>query len=224
VVARAEVDWPAGLTWAIGLKHVTSPTNARSVIAAVVPRSAAANSLPLLLPAAIDPAGLAAYRRLAPLLLANLNALVFDGLARGKLQGQNLNLYILEQLPVIPAAAIPADTAATIRAEVRALSHTAHDLDGFARDLGHAGPPTRFDPVDRAERRARLDAIFARLYGLSRAQLAAVLAGFPQLHAAERRRDGRPTTRDLTLRAFDSLAARSAPAASPSGRAAHTSA
>jgi hypothetical protein len=175
------------------------------VIAAAVPRCAAANSLPLLLPAAVDAAGLTAYRTAAPLLLANLNALVLDWLARGKLQGQNLNLYILEQLPVIPPAAYPADWAAAIRDEVGRLSCTGSDLDGLARDLDLSGPAA-VDPTDRQRLRARLDARYARLYGLSRAGFAQVLDGFPQLARQERATHGAFVTQDAALAAFDAIA------------------
>ena len=88
-----------------------------------------------------------------------------------------------------------------------ALSYTAHDLAGFARDLGHAGGPFAFDPAARAQARARLDARYARLYGLDRAGLERVLDGFPQLARRERGQD-RPDTRTLTLRAFDDLSGR----------------
>ena len=35
-------------------------------------------------------------------ILANLNAIVLDFVARQKIHGQNLNLFIVEQLPVVP--------------------------------------------------------------------------------------------------------------------------
>jgi hypothetical protein len=172
------VSWPPGLDWAIGLKHVTSPTNSRSVIAAAVPRCAAANSLPLLLPTDASPAGVDAYRRSAPLLLANLNARVLDWLARGKLQGQNLNLYILEQLPVIPPAAYTPADAAMVRRALKQLCHTSHDLDGFARDLGHAGPPVPWCRDSRHALLADLDRLYARLYRLTPAQWQRVATHF----------------------------------------------
>ena len=129
-VPADQVRWPAGVDWAIALKHVTSPTNARTVIAAAVSPCAAANSLPLLLPAGDDAESLATYRRTAPLLLANLNAQVLDWLARGKLQGQNLNLYIVEQLPVIPPSAYSAEDAAAVRNEAELAAGPACSISG----------------------------------------------------------------------------------------------
>ena len=91
---------PAGFRWFVGWKDVTAPTNVRTIIGAVVPRSGVGNTFPVLLPA--DDADPAAYAAVAPLVLANLNALVLDYVARQKVQGQHLNLYIVEQLPVVP--------------------------------------------------------------------------------------------------------------------------
>jgi hypothetical protein len=177
-VPADQVRWPAGLDWAIGLKHVTSPSNARTVIAAAVPPCAAANSLPLLLPAGDDAAALAAYRRSAPLLLANLNARVLDWLARGKLQGQNLNLYILEQLPVIPPCAYTSADVAAVRRALKQLCHTSHDLEGFARDLGQPGPPVAWCQNTRATAQSALDALYAKLYALNARQSERVLNHF----------------------------------------------
>jgi hypothetical protein len=177
-VPADQVRWPAGLGWAIALKHVTSPSNARTVIAAAVPPCAAANSLPLLLPTGDDAESLAAYRRTAPLLLANLNAQVLDWLARGKLQGQNLNLYILEQLPVIPPAAYAATDTARVRAALKQLCHTSHDLDALAGDLGHPGPPVPWCPAARADARATLDTLYHRLYGINAGQAERVVSHF----------------------------------------------
>jgi hypothetical protein len=44
------------------------------------------------------------YARFAPLLLANLSSFALEFLARQKLQGQAINLFIFEQLTVIAPA------------------------------------------------------------------------------------------------------------------------
>jgi len=82
----------------LGFKDVTSPTNVRSMIAALIPRSAVGNTLPLML---LDGSNVLRAQDLASL-LANINAIVFDFLARQKIQGQHLNWYIVEQLPAVP--------------------------------------------------------------------------------------------------------------------------
>jgi hypothetical protein len=106
-VETSEIPWPAGLGWALAFRDIARPTDVRTVIAAAVPFAAFGNKLPLVLPllpeeprqggAARDrwraecDAILATYRRGAPLLLANLNALPLDYIARQKVQGTNLN-------------------------------------------------------------------------------------------------------------------------------------
>jgi hypothetical protein len=147
----------------------------------------------------------AAYRRGAPLLLANLNALPLDYIARQKVQGTSLNLYIVEQLPVIPldgfARTIGATTAeAIVRDHVLRLSYTAHDLKPFAEDLGHHGPPFAWDPEERLHLRARLDALFFLLYGLDRAAADHILGTFPIVREEEERQfAGRFRSRALIL-------------------------
>ena len=54
------------------------------------------NKVPLLLPEVEQ------SQRREYLLCANLNSTVFDFVVRQKVQGQTLNLFIVEQLPVIP--------------------------------------------------------------------------------------------------------------------------
>ncbi len=198
--------------WALGFKEITAPTNARSMIAAIVPRTACSNKLPLLVPTVenANEAGL-----VAALLLANLNAIAFDYVLRQKLQGQTINLFILEQLPVIARARfdqpLPAAFTARMREDglmnggqprptvadfvvpqVLALSYTAHDLAPFARDLGYvdtAGqvlPPIAWDDTDRRRRLAALDALFMHLYGLNADDAAHVLDSFPIVAQHER--------------------------------------
>ena len=59
------------------------------------------------------------------------------------------------------------------------LTYTAHDMAPFARDLGYDGPPFRWDEEERRHLRARLDALYFHLYGLSREDADYVLGTFP---------------------------------------------
>lgn len=137
-VSAAEVSPRA--TWHVGMKHVTSATNMRSMIAAIVPDCGAGNSLPI-----VQVEGDATD---SAKLLANFNSVPFDFALRQKVQGNNLNWFIVEQLPVIPPAAYarqfgPKTAADIVREVVLELTYTAHDMAPFARDLGYveaAGP------------------------------------------------------------------------------------
>lgn len=133
-------------------------------------------------------------------------------LGDAKVQGQTLNLFIVEQLPLIapPRLAAPlgaGSVADLIRREVLHLSYTAHDLAAFARDLGHEGGPFAWDIEDRRHRMARLDALFFRLYGLDRDDAAYNLSTFPIVQEADERAFGRYRTRDLVLGYMNAQAA-----------------
>ncbi|HET9811018.1 MAG TPA: hypothetical protein VFP53_04900, partial [Sphingomicrobium sp.] len=120
--------------WVLGFKEITAPTNVRTFIAAALPSTAFGNTLPILIPS----------EKTIPLelLLGNLNSFALDYLARQKVQGQHLNWFIVEQLPVIPPAAYathfgPKAAAEIVRDDVLALTYTAHDMAPFARDLAY---------------------------------------------------------------------------------------
>lgn len=134
------------------------------------------------------------------------------------MQGQNLNWYLVEQLPIIPLAAygrrFGAMTAREIVArEVLRLTYTAHDMAPFARDMGHvdqAGKvlaPFHWDEADRRQRRARLDALYFHLYGLTRDEADYILSTFPIVRRHDEADFGRFLTRDLILHQMDALAA-----------------
>ena len=101
-VGEEVCDWPQGLEWAIAVKHVTAVTNVRTMIATLVPRAGFGNSIPIFLPDDEQGNEISKDGRWMHLLLANLNSFPFDFVTRQKVQGQNLNLFLLEQLPVIP--------------------------------------------------------------------------------------------------------------------------
>ncbi|MGH8822306.1 MAG: Eco57I restriction-modification methylase domain-containing protein, partial [Rhodoferax sp.] len=97
-VLRTEVAMGAP-EWSLAFKDVTAPTNMRTMIAAVLPLAGYGNTLPILRPEVGVTA--AEYIVFAPLLLANFCAMAFDYVARQKVQGQHLNWFVVEQLPVI---------------------------------------------------------------------------------------------------------------------------
>ena len=111
------------------------------------------------------------------MLLANLNSVALDFLARQKIHGQNLNWFIVEQLPVIPIEGFEMEfgskTAAEIvKAAVLELTYTSHDLAPFAKDMGYVDdngdelPPFTWDYARRVRLISKLDAVFFHLYGI----------------------------------------------------------
>lgn len=195
--------------WVLGFKEITAPTNMRSMIACIAPGVGFGNKLPLWLP---ETGREADYARFAPLLLANFNSFAFDFVLRQKLQGQTLNLFIVEQLPLIRPEQFESSSghqtlADFIRNEVLRLSYTAHDLAPFARDLSYTGAPFLWDEEDRRHRLARLDALFFQLYGLSRDDAAYILDQFPIVREQDQKAHGRYLTKDLILAYMNAIAA-----------------
>ena len=203
----------------LGFKDVTAPTNMRTMIAALIPSGAAGNTLPLLElkeGAETD----------AALLTANLNSAALDYLARQKVQGQHLNWFIVEQLPVVPPAAYTRTfgtrTATEIvREAVLELTYTSHDMAAFARDMGHLTadgevlPPFSWDEDRRLQLRAKLDALYFILYGIydsdnaaqSRENIRYIYSTFPIVERQEIAEWGSFRSRDLALAWINALMA-----------------
>ncbi|HET6724411.1 MAG TPA: restriction endonuclease [Gammaproteobacteria bacterium] len=196
--------------WVIGFKDVTAPTNIRTMIAAALPAAGYGNTLPIF--AAQDDGAAKEFNVCAPLLLANMNSLVFDYLARQKVQGQHLNLYIVEQIPVLTATdfavALGECTASDfVRDQVLHLTYTADDMAPFARDMGYQSGPFIWDDEDRRHRMARLDALFFHLYGINRGDTAYILDQFPIVREQDEKTFGRYRTKDLVLAYMNAIAA-----------------
>lgn len=216
-------DGIARQAYVLGFKDVSSPTNMRSMIAAIIPSGAAGNTLPVI---QVDPDRERPDARRISLLAANLNATVLDFVARQKIQGQHLNWFIVEQLPVVPPNAYarkfgPKSAAEIVQEAVLELSYTAHDLAPFARDMGHvdeAGdvlPPFRWDEDRRLQLRAKLDALYFVLYGVfdptdpeqSRDDIRYIYSTFPIVEREEVARWGSFRSRDLALAWINALMA-----------------
>ena len=208
-VSTELIGWPEGLHWAVSFKDVTSPTNERTMIAAVVPTSGFGNTLPLLLP---EGAEIDAYHENAWLLAACLNSMVFDYAARQKVQGQHLNWYIVEQIPVIESedynrGFCDKTASEVVKDHVLRLTYTAHDMAPFAHDLGYNGQPFVWDEEERRHLRARLDALYFHLYGLSRDDAGYILDTFPIVRRDDEKAFGRYRTKEMILAYMNALAA-----------------
>jgi hypothetical protein len=151
---------------------------------------------------------------------ANMNAVAFDFAARQKIQGQHLNWYIIEQLPVVPpdryeAVRFGKKTAGKIVLEaVLELTYTAHDMAPFARDMGYVDqsdkvkPPFAWDEERRLKLRAKLDAVYFHLYGVTgRDDVRYIYSTFPIVEREEMNAFGRYRSRDFCLAYMNALAA-----------------
>ncbi len=192
--------------WTIAYRRIARPTDVRTMIASIVPKAGFGDSVFLLMPEE----NLGAQE--GCLLIANLNSLAFDFVTRQKLHGTNLSWYLLEQLPVITVETYDRrfgnrTAADLVRDHVLRLTYTAHDMAPFARDLGHHGPPFSWDHEARRHLRARLDALYFHLYGLTREDAAYILSTFPIIKRQDKAQFGHYRTKALILAYMNALTA-----------------
>jgi hypothetical protein len=216
-VDNSAVDLSKDLRALLAFKDVTSPTNERTMIAAFVPATAVGNTLPIVLPTRDESES---YTQAAVTLLGNFNSFAYDFIARQKVQGQHLNWYIVEQLPVLAAEAYThkfgkRKAADIVRDHVLRLSYTANDLADFARDMGYLDAKTGnvlrpfiWDEEVRVHLRARLDALYFLLYGISdRDDVQYILSTFPGIREDDKKKFGRYRTQELILAYMSALEA-----------------
>ncbi|TAK21767.1 MAG: hypothetical protein EPO26_13400 [Chloroflexota bacterium] len=207
VEAKLKDRWGRG--WLLSFRDIARATDERTAIFSVLPRVAAGHKAPLIF--------LDAEPRVAAAFLGAFNGLAFDFAARQKVGGTNLAFFTLKQLPMLAPSAYTAVDLEFIVPRVLELTYTAWDLQAFAQDLGHHGPPFAWDEARRAILRAELDAYYAALYGLTRDELRYILdpqdvygpdfpgETFRVLKEGELRRYGEYRTRRLVLEAWDGL-------------------
>lgn len=190
-------------------KDVTSATNQRTMIAAIIPEAGVVNSAPLMLTGAdISP-------RATCCLLANLNSLALDFVARQKVGGVHLNFFIVNQLPIFAPAhyadRCPWNTRQTLERwisdRILKLTCTSNDLREFGESAGMDPPVHRWNPSERTRLQAELDAAYFLMYGLKRGDVEYMLSTFQGL-----RDDTEPDLglldRSSVLDCYDALAAR----------------
>ena len=198
-----EATFTESCDYALAFRDIARSTDVRTVIASIAPKYGYGNKVPLFIP---DDALTTTY------LVANLNAVCLDFVARQKIQGTNLNLYMLEQFPVIAPEDYDRQFGNTtardlVRDHVLRLTYTAEDMVPFARDLGCDGPPFIWNQEERRHLRARLDALYFHLYGVSRDDADYILSTFPIVQREDEAEFGTYRTRSLILAYMSALAA-----------------
>ena len=199
-------------SWLQAFRGITTSTNERTFLTTGLPRSAVGNSAPII-NYENGPAIAAA------LVMANMNSLPLDWATRLSMGDTNMNFFIVKQLPVFPPEAYlerphphMATYAEMIVPRVLELVYTVtKDLEGFAKDLGYAGPPFPWDENRRHLVQNELDAIFAHMYRLDISDLEWILdpadpsVSFSALRDSEMANFGEYRTKRLVLQAFDQL-------------------
>jgi hypothetical protein len=217
--------------WFLSYRDIARVTDARTCIAAVVPRVGIAYTLRVIV-------RLASSSQETCCLCALLNSFVFDYVTRQALAGTHLSDYIFKQLPILPPSTYaqpsswsPSETlAAWMLPRVVELTYTAWDLQPFAADCGFDGPPFRWGDERRFQLRCELDAAYFHLYlgtgdwqpaqGESAADLARlkemfptprhavehVMDTFPLVRKTDEERYGNYRTKERILELYDELA------------------
>ena len=199
--------FPEEMGWTLVYRRITAPTNARTTLATILPWCGVSYTIPMLRSRGRQLSALD-----ATCLQSVLASICLDYVSRQKLQGTSMSLTSLEQLPVIAPKTYDrrfgdVTAADLVRDHVLRLTYTAHDMAPFARDLGHQGPPFPWDEEDRRHLRARLDACYFHLYGLSRDDAAYILDTFPIIQRQDQAQFGHYRTKALILAYMNALTA-----------------
>ena len=195
--------------WAICFKDVSSPTNHRTMVSAICPFVGFNHKAPIWL---FDSGAQAS--QLGPLFQGCLSSFAYDFVVRKKTNSNSLVLFMLEQIPLPAPAAYsrafgPKTAEAIVKDHVLRLTYTAHDMRPFARDMGFEGEPFPWDEDERRHLRARLDALYFHLYGLSdEADIRYILSTFPIVERKDRAaHEGVYLTAELIVWYFRALSA-----------------
>jgi hypothetical protein len=190
----------------LSVRDITNVTNERTAVTAIRPFVPSLNSLgSLFCPTAAD----------ALFLCGCLNSYAADYVARQKVGGTHLSPFYLLQLavvaPTVAHRSAPWSAKQSsydwVNERVLELSYTAWDLEPFARDVGHVGPPFMWDSERRFQLRCELDAAFFHLYGLTRDDVDDVMETFPIVRKNDQKaHDGAYRTKCVILEIFDALA------------------
>ena len=209
VISKLPKDVKAIPLWFTGFRDICRATDERTLIMSFLPFAGVGNKIPLLFPSTSP--------ELACCLLANGISIVMDFVVRMKLGGVTMNFFYVKQFPFLPPSAYTEADIAYISSRVLELSYTSYSMRPLAEALGYTGEPFPWDEDRRAQLKAELDAYYAKLYGLTREELAYILdpttkyptdcptVTFPTLQNNELKKYGEYRTQRLVLAAFDAL-------------------
>ena len=184
--------------WLFGFRDVTSTTNERTAVFAVLPRVAVGHTAPLSF----------TFEDVNKILasLSNFMSFGFDYVARQKIGGIHLTYGYLKQLPVIPPHTYTKPLLDFIKPRVLELSYTAWDLQAFARDLDYEGAPFVWDEERRFLMRRELDALYFHLYGIKRDDVDYIMDTFPIVKRKDEAAHGEYRTKRVILEMVNQMA------------------
>ncbi|MFH1371039.1 MAG: DNA methyltransferase [Planctomycetota bacterium] len=191
----------------IAFKNVTSPTNQRTMIAAFIPYSGVVHSSPLIF------TGSDINARLTSCLLGNLNTFAYDYICRQKIGGVNLSYFIIEQIPTFHPdfykQKCPWNKKQTLEKWISdrllKLTCTSNDMIPLAEAAGFKPTVHKWDPAERLDLIAELDAAYFLLYGIKRNDVEYILSTFAGLRNESSDLLAGSTTSARILEFYDNL-------------------
>jgi hypothetical protein len=133
-----------------------------------------------------------------------LNSLPYDFISRTKNHHDHFKEPVLSKVPFIPKTSFrmrfgPKTAAEIVEWEVLVLTYTAHDMQPS---------PATWAMRDRLKRRAKLDALYVLLHGVTgRAGVEYIYSTIPIVEREEMAAHGRTLSRDTCLMSMNALAA-----------------
>ena len=203
VTMRLSDQWD--YEWLLGWRDVTSVAADRTLLACIIPRAAAANNFPIIIPST-EPALIAC-------LYACLCSFPVDFAARQRVGGLHLNYFAVKQLPVPPPSyylnTSPWQIGTLLRdwilPRVVELTHTAWDTQPFARDVGYDCPPFCWNQNRRFLLRCELDAAFFHVFGVSRDDTDYIMDSFSVIKKNDETKHGEYHTKQTILKIYDAM-------------------
>jgi hypothetical protein len=190
----------------IGFCDVASPTNERSLVAAIIPpHTVCGDKVPTIM---FRPNNM----RCCLVWLATANSFCVDFLARSKIS-LKMSYTVLDSLP-IPRLSDDDPLVAELTSRVLRLTCTGPEMIDLWNQMAAAGlvepndpksdSPGVTDEQERLQLRVEIEAIVAHhLYGLTRDELAYILDTFPIVNRRDRESHGSPRTKEAVLAAYD---------------------
>lgn len=192
--------------WFLAFKDVTSATNERTLIAAIIPRVGVVYSARLALINGQEP-------KIAACLAANWNSFCFDYFCRLSTAGNHITDYIIRQLPTLTPdtylqhiGKTGTTLASWILPRVLELSFTAWDLQHFAQDCGYAGAPFTWNEHRRFLMRCELDALFFHLYKIKPLEVDYIMETFPIVKRRDKAAHNRYRTKAVIISIYEEMA------------------
>lgn len=167
------VTWKWRHPWLMGFRQVSNSQNERTCIISLYPCPKGAGDTIINIYSDLGSIEMALF-------LAMTSSLVFDYVSRQKVGGSHVNGFLFKQFPILTPDQIPQSFADLVLERVTQLCYFNHEMDGWAEDIYKELPqekkcnyealrdkhPFSYNPKQRQEIQAELDAIFAHLYGL----------------------------------------------------------